>query len=87
MSFLSRFVNMVAAHGVGAAIDTIEEQVPAMSTRQVEDRLSEHMQTLAQQLAQSAQRSEQVPAEIIASALATGYLRAELRHRNRPGRT
>jgi hypothetical protein len=72
---------MVAAHGVGTAIDTIEEQVPGMSTRQVEDKLTENMQTLAREMAQSAQRSEQLPAEIIAAALATGYLRAELRHR------
>ena len=81
MSFFSRFVDIVAGHGVGTAIDTIEEQVPAMSTRQVKDKLAENMQTLAREMARSAQRSERVPAEIIAAALATGYLRAELRHR------
>ncbi len=87
MSFLSRLVSQLAAHGVGSSIRAIEDQVPAMSTSQVQDKLTENTQALARQMAQRAQQGHQAPAEIIAAALAAGYCAAELRNRQRPGRT
>jgi hypothetical protein len=87
MSFLTRFTSEVAASGLVAAIRALERKVPAMSTAAVEDKLTENTQALARQMAQCAQRGEKVPDEIIAAALAAGYCAAELRNRERPGRT
>jgi len=87
MSFLTRFINQLAAHGVDTAVNTIEEQVPGMTTGQVEDKLTEYTRTLAREMAQRAQQGQQVPAEIIAAALTAGYCAAELRNRQQRDRT
>ena len=87
MSSVSRLLGQFAASGVGKAIRTFEQKVPGMSTRQVEDHLTQNTQLLAAQMSQYAQRGQKVPADLIAVAVATGYYAAELRNREQQHRT